>query len=126
MGHNIEEVLLKSTNQTISGQKEIQGPINASALVIDGLMNDVNLTNLMNQQVRKEKPLQRLTASIEFQSALKIAGNLTINGSYGGAELKKFYKSYLNVEPVAEKMRNYSRAAETIGAALRSKLLDIN
>ena len=126
MGRNIEEALLKSTNQTISGQKEVQGPINASALVIDGLVNDVNLTNLMNQQVRKEKPLQRLKTPIEFQSALKIAGNLTINGSYGGAELKNFYKSYLNVEPVAEKMRNYSRAGETIGAALRNQAVYIN
>ncbi|XP_076683687.1 uncharacterized protein LOC143376839 isoform X2 [Andrena cerasifolii] len=126
MGHKIEEALLKSTNQMISGQKEIQGPINASALVIDGLVNDVNLTNLMSQQVRKEKPLQRLKAPIEFQSALKIAGNLTINGSYGGAELKDFYRSYLNVEPVAEKMRNYSRAGETIGAALRSQAVYIN
>ena len=80
MGHKIEESLLKSTNQRISGQKEIQGPINASALVIDGLVNDANLTSLMNQQVRKEKPLQRLKTPIKFQSALKIAGNLTING----------------------------------------------
>ena len=126
MRHKIEEALLKSANQTISGQKEIQGPMNASELVVDGLVNDVNLTNVMNQQVRKEKPLQRLKAPIEFQSALKIAGNLTINGSYGGAELKDFYKSYLNVDPIAEKMRKYSRAGETIGAALRNQAVYIN
>ena len=40
--------------------------------------------------------------------------------------MKHFYKSYLNVEPVAEKMREYSRAGETIGAALRNHAVYIN
>ncbi|XP_076236834.1 uncharacterized protein LOC143180762 [Calliopsis andreniformis] len=126
MGHHIKDVLLKSADQTISGSKSIQGSINASILVIDGLINDVNLTTLLNHQLQKQKSLQQIKTELKLQNSLTIVGNLTINGSYRNANLKNFYKNYSNVTPIAHKIRKYSKAAEIINTALRSRAIYIN
>ncbi|XP_017791112.1 PREDICTED: uncharacterized protein LOC108573234 [Habropoda laboriosa] len=126
MEYNIAEALSKSKNQTIYGQKIIQGSINASELIINGLINDVNLTKLMDHQLKKHKSLQKIRTGIELQNSLNIVGNLTINGTYSGAEMKNFYQSYFNEMPIAEKIKKFSRAAETINTALRNRVAYIN
>lgn len=120
MGNIIEEALTKSTNQTIYGQKKIQGSINASELIVNGLINDVNLIELIDQQLKKNKPLQTIRTRTIFQNSLHIRGNLTVGGTYDAAEMKNFYTSYSNVLPVAEKMERSLEAAEEIRTALQS------
>lgn len=120
MGNTIEEVLTKSTNQRIYGQKKFQGSINASELIVSGLINDVNLTELVDHQLKKNNHLQTIKTGIEFQNSLHIRGDLIVKGTYGGAELKNFYTSYSSVLPIAEKMKIFLEAAETINTALQS------
>ncbi|XP_076629970.1 uncharacterized protein LOC143346098 [Colletes latitarsis] len=127
MGHRIEEALSKSADQTLYGQKTIQGSFNTPMLVIDSLVNDVNLTDLMSRQLKKtEQSLQIIKTKIKLQNVLKIVGNLTVNVSYGKAELKNSYNAYSNVEAVEEKMRKYSKISETINVALRNRAVYIN
>ncbi|CAK9818076.1 hypothetical protein ANTPLA_LOCUS9619 [Anthophora plagiata] len=126
MEYNITETLSKFTNQTIYGQKIIQGSINASELIINGLINDVNLTKLMDHQLKKYKSLQKIKTGIELQNNLNIIGNLTIKDTYSKAEMKNFYESYSNVKFIAEKMNKFSKAAESINTALRNRAVYIN
>ncbi|XP_050493081.1 uncharacterized protein LOC126874764 isoform X2 [Bombus huntii] len=126
MGNTIEEVLTKSTNQRIYGQKKFQGSINASELIVSGLINDVNLTELVDHQLKKNNHLQTIKTEIEFQNSLHIHGDLIIKDTYGGAELKNFYTSYLSVLPIAEKMKIFLEAAETINTALQNRAVYIN
>ncbi|XP_053989170.1 uncharacterized protein LOC128881831 [Hylaeus volcanicus] len=126
MGRNIEKALLKSADQTLLGLKTIQGSLHASKLVINGLVNDVNLTDLINRQLRKQKPSQVIRSRVDIQNSLKIFGSLTLNDSYGKAELKESYKTYSNIAPVAEKMWRYSKTSETMNVALRNRAVYIN
>ncbi|XP_048269183.1 uncharacterized protein LOC100652146 isoform X2 [Bombus terrestris] len=126
MGNTIEEVLTKSTNQRIYGQKKFQGSINASELIVSGLINDVNLTELVDHQLKKNNHLQTIKTGIEFQNSLHIRGDLIVKGTYGGAELKNFYTSYSSVLPIAEKMKIFLEAAETINTALQNRAVYIN
>lgn len=120
MGNTIEEVLTKSTNQRIYGQKKFQGSINVSELIVNGLINDVNLTELVDHQLKKNNHLQTIKTEIEFQNSLHIHGDLIVKDTYGGAELKNFYTSYSSVLPIFEKMKIFLKAAETINTALQS------
>ncbi|CAK9826786.1 hypothetical protein ANTRET_LOCUS4568 [Anthophora retusa] len=126
MEYNITETLSKFTDQTIYDQKIIQGFINASELIINGLINDVNLTKLMDHQLKKYKHLQKIKTGIELQNNLNIIGNLTIKDIYSKAEMKNFYESYSNVKFIGEKMKKFSRAAESINTALRNRAVYIN
>lgn len=123
MGYKIQEALLKSAKQTLYNRKTIKGSFNASMLVIDGFVNDVNLTDLMNHQLRKQKPSQVIKSKIILQNTLKIIGKLTMSGSYGKAELKNPYKTYSNVVAITEKMRKYSKMTDIINVSLQSELL---
>lgn len=120
MGHTMEDMLSKSANQTIYGQKTIQGHVNASGLVINGLVNDVNLTDLVARQLKKNGTLLTIISEIEMQNSLDIVGNLTINGSYAGAEMKNFYNNYSSVIPITEMLTRSFNEAEAINTALQS------
>ncbi|OAD52820.1 Peptidyl-prolyl cis-trans isomerase CWC27 like protein [Eufriesea mexicana] len=89
MGHTMEETLSKSINQTIYVPKKIQGTINASELIINGFINDVNMTELMDHQLKKDKSIQTIKTDIALQNSLNIYGNLTIEDTYAG--VSKFH-----------------------------------
>lgn len=120
MGCAIEEVLRKSTNQIIYSQKIIQGFINASEFIINGLINDVNLTKLVYHQLKKNNPLQIIRTGIELHNSLNIIGNLTIKGVYEKSEMKIFDKNYSNAQTIIKRMKRFIRTAEIINIALRS------
>ncbi|KAK1123403.1 hypothetical protein K0M31_008113 [Melipona bicolor] len=126
MGNIIEKALTKSTNQTIYGQKKIQGSINASELIVNGLINDVNLTELIDHQLKKNIPLQTIRTRTVFQNSLHVRGNLTVRGTYDAAEMKNFYTSYSNVLPVAEKMERSLEAAEEIRTVLQNRAIYVS
>ncbi|XP_076653210.1 uncharacterized protein LOC143359262 [Halictus rubicundus] len=126
MGHVLSKTLSKSADQIINGQIEIQGTIDASTLVIDGLVNDVNLIDLISSQLRKQRPLQKIKTDVELQNSFRIFGNLAINHTYGNIELKNFSKNYSSIESVAERMKNYSKATRTIKAALENRAIYLN
>lgn len=120
MGYAIEKVLRKSTNQIIYSQKTIQGFINASEFIINGLINDVNLTKLVHHQLKKNNPLQTIRTGIELHNNLNIIGNLTIKGAYEKSEMKIFDKNYSNAQTIIKRMKRFIRIAEIINIALQS------
>ncbi|XP_076300033.1 uncharacterized protein LOC143218620 isoform X2 [Lasioglossum baleicum] len=126
MGHVLTETLSKSADQIINGQIKIQGMIDASMLVINGLVNDVNLTDLISRQLKKWAPVQRIKTDVELQNSLRIFGNLAINQSYGNVKLKNFSKNSSSMELVGERMKNYSKATGTIKAALENRAIYLN
>ncbi|XP_078042111.1 uncharacterized protein LOC144472686 [Augochlora pura] len=126
MGQFLTKALSKSTDQIVTGQKEIRGSVDAETFIIDGLINDVNLTDLISNQLRKQKRLQNIKSRIELQTFFKILGNFTVNDSYGNIELNNFSKSYPFILPVVENMKDYIKAASTIKAALENRAVYLN
>ncbi|CAL7942383.1 unnamed protein product [Xylocopa violacea] len=126
IGSTIEDALSKSANQTIYGQKKIQGFINASELSVNGLVNDVNLTELINRQLKKHEPFQRIKTGIEMRNTLNIIGNLIVKGAYAGVETKNFYKNYSDVPSFVQRMNKFSKEIEIINTALRNRAAYIN
>nr|XP_012144737.1 PREDICTED: uncharacterized protein LOC100882154 isoform X2 [Megachile rotundata] len=126
LGHTIDEALLKSANQTVYGQKKIHGSIYASTIFIDGLVNDINLNTLIDNQLKKQSSSQNVETEIELQENLFIMGNLIVNDTYAGANMKNFEQNYANMPFITEKMDKYLTAAETINLVLKNRAVYIN
>jgi len=120
MGRHIEDALLKSGNQTLFGTKRIQGQFNATSLVIDGIVNDVNLTELINNQMKKHKAVQMIESKMDFRNEIEIFGNITIGGFYEGINLTNITKNKINT--VFDRMTEVMTLTEDITTALQSKL----
>ncbi|XP_017883431.1 uncharacterized protein LOC108626954 isoform X3 [Ceratina calcarata] len=140
-----DSLLSKSANQTIYGRKEIRGFLDASELIANGLVNEVNLTELTNRQLKKggfedddddddddhhhhhhhERRLRRIKTSIEFRNGLSIVnGGLTINGRYANAETSNLYASYTNqASPIVHAIEKLYLTAETIVAAFANRAM---
>ncbi|XP_017763608.1 PREDICTED: uncharacterized protein LOC108553282 [Eufriesea mexicana] len=126
MGHTMEETLSKSINQTIYVPKKIQGTINASELIINGFINDVNMTELMDHQLKKDKSIQTIKTDIALQNSLNIYGNLTIEDTYAGVVMKNLNKSYSNITFTTDRMKKFSSVTKAINIALQSRAIYIN
>ncbi|XP_015595922.1 uncharacterized protein LOC107268068 [Cephus cinctus] len=121
MGRKIENALLKSSNQRIPSINTIHGNVRAPALNINGPINDVNLTNLVEYQLKKQKDVQIIKTSISLRNGLEVLGNVTIDGFYEGVELKSYNKLYSGLKPVIHKMSILSSTAEGISRALKNR-----
>lgn len=121
MGRNIEDALLKFGNQTLFGTKRIQGRLNASSLIIDGAVNDVNLTELMNKQMKKHKAVQTIESKMDFRNDLEIFGNITFGGLYGRINLTNI-TGQNEVDTVLNRMTEVVALTEDIKTALQSEL----
>jgi len=121
MGRNVGTALLKFGNQTILGKKAIQGQINVPSLITDSVVNDVNLTELINHQVKRNNTEQMIESKLDFRSDFEIFGNVTIARSYEGTDLKKInYNDELNVS--LSETAKIMDIAENVATALQSKL----
>lgn len=120
MGRNIDDALLKFGNQTLSGTKRIQGELNAPSLIIDGTVNDVNLTELTNEQLKKHEAVQTIESELDFRNNLEIHGNITIGGLYEKIDLANI--SGQNNIDILKKMTEVLALTEDITTALQSKL----
>ncbi|XP_019699980.1 uncharacterized protein LOC105189727 [Harpegnathos saltator] len=86
-GYSIEQALLKSKNQTVFGLKKIHGHLNVSSLITESAVNDVILTQLIDNQVKKHELAQTIESEINFQKHLEVFGNITIGELYEGIDL---------------------------------------
>lgn len=120
MGRNIEDALLKSGNQTLFGTKRIQGQLNAPSLVIDGTVNDVNLMELINNQMKKRKAVQTIESKMNFKNEIEIFGNITIGGLYEKINLTNIAKN--KIDTVLDRMTEVMTLTEDITTALQSEL----
>lgn len=121
MGRNIEDALLKTGNQTLFGTKRIQGQLNAPSLIIDGTVNDVNLTELTNKQMKKHKAVQTIESKLDFKNDLEIFGNITISGLYERMNLTNI-SGQDKIDTVLNRMAKVVALTEDITTALQSKL----
>lgn len=119
MGRKIEEALLKSGNQTLFGIKKIRGQLNVPILIIDGTVNDVNFTELTNNQMKKYKTLQTIDSTFDFRNDLEVFGNVTISGLYEGTNLSNI--SNHKIDAVFDRMTKAVELAEGITFALQSE-----
>lgn len=119
-GLKIDDYLLKSFPQEISGTKRINGSVTASKVLLNGLINDVNLTALVQHQLKKNKPLQVVRSLISAEGGITITGNLKVDGLYHGVALKDLDKLNSDLELVAGKMADLKLVAKQIYVALLS------
>lgn len=121
MGRNVNDALLKSGNQTLSGIKRIQGQLNAPSLIIDGTVNDVNLTELINKQMKKHKAVQIIESKLDFRNDFEVYGNITIDGLYEKINLTNI-GSQNKIDILLNRMTEVVELTEDITTALQSKL----
>ncbi|XP_012224336.2 uncharacterized protein clos [Linepithema humile] len=125
MGRNVEEALLKSRNQTVLGIKKIQGQLNTPSLIIDGTINDVNLTELVNVQMKKLKTHQIIESEFDFRNDLEIFGNVTIDGLYEGTDLKNI-SDESKLGAVLSRTTEVMELSEDITTALQNRAIYVN
>lgn len=58
-----------------------------SSLITNSTVNDVLLTQLINDQVREYELAQMIGTKINFRNNLDVFGNITISGLYEGTNL---------------------------------------
>lgn len=121
MGRNVEEALLKSGNQTVSGIKKIRGQLNTPSLIIDGTINDMNLTELINIQMKKFKAHQIIESEFDFRNDLEIFGNITVDGFYEETDLKNI-NGESKLDAVLSRTTKITELSEDITTALQSEL----
>lgn len=121
MGRKIEEALLKSRNQTLFGIKKIRGQLNAPSLIIDGIVNDVNLTELTNNQMKKHKTMQTIDSIFDFKNDLEVFGNVTISGLYERIDLTNI-SNQNEIDAALDRTTKVVELVENITTALQSEL----
>ncbi|XP_011155669.2 uncharacterized protein LOC105193044 isoform X3 [Solenopsis invicta] len=127
MGRNIEDALLKFGNQTLFGIKKIQGRLNAPTLIIDGTVNDVNLTELINTQLKKRKAVQTIESKVDFRNNFEVFGNITINGLYERVDLVNITNSSQNkIDVMLNKMTDIVALTESITTALQNRAIYVS
>ncbi|XP_024888654.1 uncharacterized protein LOC112465371 isoform X2 [Temnothorax curvispinosus] len=125
MGRNIDDALLKFGNQTLFGTKRIKGQLNAPSLIIDGTMNDVNLTKLMNEQMKKHKAVQTIESKMDFRNDLEVYGNITIDGLYEGINLTNI-GSQNEIDTVLNRMTEVVALTEDMKTALQNRAIYVS
>ncbi|KAM0726481.1 hypothetical protein ACS0PU_007665 [Formica fusca] len=125
MGRKIEEALLKSGNQTLFGTKKIQGQFNAPSLIIDGTVNDINLTELTNNQMKKHKAVQTIDSTFDFRNDLEVFGNVTISGLYERTDLTNI-SNQNEIDVVLDRTTKVVELVEDITTALQNRAIYVN
>jgi len=121
MGRKVEEALLKSGNQTVHGIKRIKGHLNTPSLIVDGTINDMNLTQLIDSRVKKFEAHQIIENEFDFRNDLEIFGNITVDGLYEGTNLKNITDES-KLDAVFDRVTEIMELSEDITTALQSKL----
>lgn len=121
MGRNVDDALLKFGNQTLFGIKKIHGQLNAPSLLIDGTVNDVNLTELIKNQLKKHKAIQTIESKLVFKNDFEVYGNITIGGLYERINLTNI-SSQNKIDIMLNRMTEVTALTKDITTALQSKL----
>ncbi|XP_070162269.1 uncharacterized protein [Polyergus mexicanus] len=125
MGRKIEEALLKFGNQTLFGIKKIQGQFNAPSIIIDGTVNDINLTELTNNQMKKHKAVQTIDSTFDFRNDLEVFGNVTISGLYEKTDLTNI-SNQNEIDVVLDRTMKVVELVEDITTALQNRAIYVN
>ncbi|KAI1289372.1 hypothetical protein HDE_08417 [Halotydeus destructor] len=81
-------VKLNEPGQVISGSLEFEEPIRCKQLVVNGLINGrVNLTKMLHEAVRTDRPEQVITGIKTFTAPVSVSGNVNVLGRINGLKL---------------------------------------
>ncbi|XP_011870378.1 PREDICTED: uncharacterized protein LOC105563408 isoform X2 [Vollenhovia emeryi] len=125
MGRDVDDALLKSGNQTLSGTKRIQGQLNAPSLIINGTMNDINLAELTNKQMKKRKAVQTVESKLDFRNSFQVYGNITIGGLYERVRLGNISDPN-KIDTVLNRMTKVVALTEGITTALQNRAIYVS
>ncbi|KAL6265402.1 hypothetical protein P5V15_002198 [Pogonomyrmex californicus] len=128
MDRDVENALLKSGNQTLFSIREIRGELNAPSFTIDGTVNDVNITALINEQMKKHKTLQTIESEMDFRNELIIFGNITIAGLYEKTDLSNI-TDQSDTDKVGQGLNRLTRvmaSSEDIKIALQNRAIYVS
>lgn len=123
MGKKMEECLQQYGDQIITSPKIIKGSLHAPAVTVNGLVNDVNLTEHMNYELKKQEPLQSIKSVTVFKNDLQIFGNLTIQEKLEEIDLEKLDSMYEFFIPPVRAVEYLKPFAMKIGNVTTRKLL---
>ncbi|XP_066595611.1 uncharacterized protein clos isoform X2 [Prorops nasuta] len=120
MGTNVKKILLKTGKQEIRGLKIIKGDISAPRVITNCLINDVNVTDLINHRLKKNEIEQTIKTEFILNGTLEIFGNATFNGLYNGIPLTKLNTIFKKVNPIETKLSELRKVANYINLALQN------
>ncbi|XP_043493312.1 uncharacterized protein LOC122518436 [Polistes fuscatus] len=126
MGKKIENALLKSKPQIINGTKTFDGNIKMPSLLIDGLVNDINLTSFTSNLLKKNKSMQILETDIILKDSLEVLGNIFIDGLYNGIELNNLNKEYEKLKSIENNLTEIAEVVKIAGTALNNRAFFLN
>lgn len=121
MGKKLNECLLKTGDQVILAPKIIKGSMHAPSLVLNGLVNGVNLTDLSHQLLKEHELVQIMKSKVIFKGNLQILGNLTVGGEFQGIESAKINSLNETFVPVMNAIAYLEPYASRIATAVKSK-----
>ncbi|XP_014606540.1 PREDICTED: uncharacterized protein LOC106788102 [Polistes canadensis] len=126
MGKKIENALLKSKPQIINGTKIFDGNIKMPSLLIDGLVNDINLTSFTSNLLKKNKTVQILETDIILKDSLEVFGNIFIDGLYNGIKLNNLNKEYEKLKSIENNLTEIAEVVKVAGTALNNRAFFLN
>ncbi|OXU21574.1 hypothetical protein TSAR_008257 [Trichomalopsis sarcophagae] len=104
MGKKLEECLLKTGDQVITAAKVINGSLHAPSLIVNGLINDINLTDFTNNLLQKQKPVQRIKSKVVFSGNVQVMGDLDVKEMFQQVESSKTNLINETLVPAIEKL----------------------
>ncbi|XP_031783596.1 uncharacterized protein LOC100678101 isoform X2 [Nasonia vitripennis] len=104
MGKKLEECLLKTGDQVITAPKVINGSLHAPSLIVNGLINDINLTDFTNNLLQKQKPVQRIKSKVVFSGNVQVMGDLDVKEMFQQVESSKTNLINETLVPAMEKL----------------------
>lgn len=104
MGKKFEECLLKTGDQVITAPKVINGSLHAPSLMVDGLINDINLTDFTNNLLKQREPVQRIKSKVVFSANVQVMGDLDVKEMFQGVESSKINLINETVVPAMTKL----------------------
>ncbi|KAK2582296.1 hypothetical protein KPH14_004637 [Odynerus spinipes] len=126
MGKKIENALLKSKPQIITGAKNLNGSIKMPSLLLDGLVNDVNLISFTKHLLKRNKSEQRLMTNITLEDNLEILGNIFIEDLYNGIRINNLNREYKKMESVEKDLDQVAKVVKVAETALNNRAFYVN
>ncbi|XP_012279708.1 uncharacterized protein LOC105699370 isoform X2 [Orussus abietinus] len=121
-GYTMESLLSRTNPQEITGKKTIKGIVKAPAIILDGFVNDVNLTSVIEYQLTINASRQTIRTEVRLQGDLEIFGNVTMKGLYQGVELTPIADQVNgSLTSVLEGMQELTDLAEIVDIALQDR-----
>lgn len=116
MGKKIEKCLMKYGDQVITAPKVIQGSLQAPKIIVKGLINGMNFSDVALNQLTKNASLQTIKSDVIFTGNLHVLGNITIRNLQGVdvQNTKSFDESFTPLMNAVDYLKPYAAAIQAV------------